>query len=327
ALLTKKDGYFFNGINSWIDFGASSDFTLNANFMACFRLKWSGAQGSILWNGNDGVSNGNTWMVLVSPNNRITFEKYGFSGTWLEGPVLTTDTWTHIAIVGESNGVSGCLYVNGNNVGCKHSGSAFNLPNPSPLVVGRRGPTSRDYSSGLINNLQLWQNKHVSESAIKGIFLNESIDTFYNPASIINSIDNIILNFSCDSNVDTNNNHHNAVMHNIIMTTDRFGRERAISFNGIDSWVDFGSSSDFTLNARFSVSLWFKSAGSYGWLMWNGYDSVDNAKTWMILVNQNGRIAIEKFGFGNTWLEGPMVIANTWTHLVAQFESNAGRAC
>jgi len=129
----------------------------------------------------------------------------------------------------------------------------------------------------------------------------------------------------CGNAADESGNEHHGTVYGATLTNDRFGkRERAYEFDGVSNYILIPSSTAFSLDSNFSVSLWIKheSYTSYDvqWILWNGNTDeylLSDSQVWMVVANQNSKIAFEKYGFGNAWLEGPDVQEEAWTHIVA----------
>jgi hypothetical protein len=172
---------------------------------------------------------------------------------------------------------------------------------------------------------------YVSESEMKFNVSHSSIGTesaFRSSATIsltsFSYMFGLVSYYPFDGNAnDASGNNRHGTATNVAVTADRFGNPNsALSFDGSSSWINFGSSASYALNHDFTVSVWVKKPNqNFGWIMWTGPCS-GSYSSWMLCIDQNQKVSFEKCGFGNTWLEGPSVTNNVWTHLVIQVRSD-----
>jgi hypothetical protein len=130
---------YFDGIttSAYVDLGSSATWVLNSAFTISLWFKSDlTVSRSFCFNGQSGA--GQSWEIMISTNSKLTFEKWGQSGLWIETSVISANTWYHVAIqVGTDN--TGYIYVNGALAAQKLSGPNFNLPNSSDFLIGIPG--------------------------------------------------------------------------------------------------------------------------------------------------------------------------------------------
>ena len=101
----------------------------------------------------------------IYTDQRLYFSQWGLT---LEGPVLTTSQWYHVAVT--SAGGTSTLYLNGTNVA---SGNLpFNTPADSQLLIGsiNAPSTFANYQTiGLIDELSIY-NRALSQVEIQAIY-------------------------------------------------------------------------------------------------------------------------------------------------------------
>jgi hypothetical protein len=156
---------YFDGSTASLNLGSRSSFTQNTVFTFMFWMKAVLLQGTIVWAGGSGA--GLAWIITIV-NHKIIFEKWGQGNAWITGSTLTT-SWTHVAVQVDSGG-TGLLYVNAAFVGSSSAGPAFNLPNPSSIIVGKR-PDNLDFFKGNLDDI-FFYDRVLTSSEIYEIYLN-----------------------------------------------------------------------------------------------------------------------------------------------------------
>lgn len=132
--------------------------------------------------------------------------------------------------------------------------------------------------------------------------------------------------FSGNAN-DTSGNGHNGTIFGATPTTDRFGNPNsALSFDGIDDYVNVAYSSDFQLSA-YTVSAWIRPTidftSSYGAIVTRGEDfSSDEAAFYMGVAPtssslDDGVVVVyeDNSKFDHRFDTGYYPQTNAWTHL------------
>jgi hypothetical protein len=158
---------YFNGVSSFVDLGSRSEWTLNQDFTVAFWFRADVIQyGRLCWNGENG--NSLSWIIMINQNSKIIFEKYGFGDTWLPSVTAPINTWIHVAVQVDNNGM-GLIYINGNFIASRLAGPSFTLPNPSTFVIGRRAGGG-DYYRGSMDELYVY-NRLLNASEIYQLYI------------------------------------------------------------------------------------------------------------------------------------------------------------
>jgi hypothetical protein len=104
----------------------------------------------------------NTWLIQFSSGNPIVFTLRAGGSTVISlvGPVLSTNTWHHIALVKKADEYG--FYVNGTQVAYIQNTSTINLT--EPLYIGRNPANEVHYFDGYIDELRIQKSNYFNAS-------------------------------------------------------------------------------------------------------------------------------------------------------------------
>ncbi len=158
---------------------------------------------------------------------------------------LSADSWTHLCVVWEGTQYAK-VYKNGIlNETVTLSGTPSPVDSDAPTVIGKHCSTPTEYFDGHIDDVRIYD-RVLSESEIRELagLSNEPITHW--------KLDEGSGTTAYDSAGDNDG----TLINNPTWTTGQVGG--ALSFDGLDDYVDVAHSSDFDIETSFSVELWFK---------------------------------------------------------------------
>jgi hypothetical protein len=117
------------------------------------------------------------------------------------------------------------------------------------------------------------------------------------------------------------------------LTTDRFGNANsAYQFDGVDDYIDLGTSNLFELTDAFTISVWVKPDSFVGDM--KVIEQADNSNFWanyQIYINSVGQVGIglrESFSTTKYTLTSTSINLSEWNHIVARWSNTTfGGVC
>lgn len=118
-------------------------------------------------------------------------------------------------------------------------------------------------------------------------------------------------------------NTENAVV-STTLTTDRFGHDdKAYSFNGTSSYVQFDNNSFYDLRAGFTISAWINHQGDgltrWQYIVSKGFGNYN----FHVYKNDDDQFVLRGW-FDDNSFEGTVVLPSGWTHVAATVEGGSG---
>ena len=119
--------------------------------------------------------NGEAYCMGIYADERLFFSQWGLT---LEGPVMTTHQWYHVAVT--SQGGISTLYLNGTNVGSANF--PFNTPAGSQLLIGSIINVANYQTIGAVDELSIY-NRALTQPEIQAIYNAGSAGKCISPVS------------------------------------------------------------------------------------------------------------------------------------------------
>lgn len=251
---TANSAYAFNGSNSYIQVPNSNSLQ---NINEITVSSWINIS-------NWFSSGGESWFPILSKSDQQgIYGKYAFGLTSLsaifhlknfETGITYTDwvlnQWVHLVETLSSNGQTK-FYLNGQLI---YSGTSGGFPQSyqesMPLMIGTDRPGLVEYANGKLDDIGIW-NRVLTDQEVTLLFNGSSQNTI--PSCIPRSGLVGWWPFNGNANDESGNNNHGTVS-NATLVSDRYGNaNKAYSFNGINSMINFG---DVTFLDNSETATW-----------------------------------------------------------------------
>ena len=199
---------------------------------------------------------------------KIEFINRATNGGAVDTVSIVGTGWNHF--VGIANGTQLRLYKNGILVAS--SATAHNIIPTSgiPVFIGRRSDASNYYFKGAIDELRLY-NRELSVAEIQNLYTSgaQKINASQNRTST--SLDTGLVGMWSFNGADINgttaydrsgSGNNGTLTNGPVPTIGKVGQ--ALSFDGVDDNVDFGTSNSLDVSSALTISMWFKRNGNGG---------------------------------------------------------------
>jgi len=220
AIYNPNNALAFNGVDNYIDLGTltSTDNFSNGFTFMCWAKFNSFDQWARIFDFGNGNPSDNL-LLGVHPDGSMSFHNYNGSNVIsLDGPaVLTTNTWTHIAITVNSSGLE-TMYVNGVAIASVSGNIPTNVAR-TMCYIGKSLWVQDPYLNAQIDEASIWSQalsiNDIQNSIISAVQGNESnLYAFYNFNQSIAAGDNT----SKTTLVDNSTTGLNASLVNFLLT-------------------------------------------------------------------------------------------------------------
>lgn len=286
----------------------------------------------ILGYGNN-ATDGNDYRVVANPNcgpGAISFDIYNSSTDYQVN--INADTWDFYTVIYDgaiaSNITASSIYKNGIllTTSCYFQNTATtNISVNNPIVFGKyHGSAYNYFYSGLLDDVGLW-NRVLNQCEITALYESQT-----QPCQS----ECIIANYPFSGNANDASGYLNhGTVNGATLTNDRFGNANsAYQFDGVDDYIDLGTSNLFELTDAFTISVWVKPDSFVGDM--KVIEQADNSNFWanyQIYINSVGQVGIglrESFSTTKYTLTSTSINLSEWNHIVARWSNTTfGGVC
>ncbi len=270
TLTTDRNGntnnaYSFNGVNNLIKVNHSSSFN---TFPMSISLWCKGnSQYGALISKYTSCSSDNGWQLHTMEGKVSTYSYNFLGGAYLNcdgdsNTIITDNNWYNIVSTYDLSGVK--IYVNNVLVLTKPyigNGSMSAPTNIQDVYIGKEinsiscSPNNTFYQ-GIIDDIGIW-NRALTPQEITAMYNGVNYNSTCN--IIGGTLVNGLVGYwpFCGNAIDESGNGNNGTVNGATLTTDRFGNaDKAYSFNGVNNYINCGTTASLLNPSIFSYSVW-----------------------------------------------------------------------
>ncbi|MDD4990383.1 MAG: LamG domain-containing protein, partial [Candidatus Pacebacteria bacterium] len=272
----------FDGVNDYVDAGSGSSLNITGDISISFWMKTSGTgiYGTVGRYSVDATPTG--YSLFLNRTTAGKFDFYKSNGlvwaTNLNSKLVNDGIWHYITLTGTD--AFGILYIDGISNGTFTYTNPISSPTTNVFIGSHKGTAY--YFNGLIDDVRIY-NRALSEAEIRYQYnqtkpiaqwkFDEGADT----ATTCNATISSVYDYSGNGNTGTLYNPNVSPATSSMWSDGKYGC--ALSFDGVDDYVDAGVVPALQITTTMSISLWAK---------WNGVATytfeIGNQVTW----NTNG---------------------------------------
>ena len=341
-----KFSWYFDGVSDYIDLGDQLDFDTNDAFSISCWFKRLGVSSSEYF-----VSKFNStpvgWGLRLESTGEIGMLLYTASNN--EATVQTIDTfddgnWHHVVATMSGSGTAAgtTIYVDGvsKSLTIIEDTLTNSISNDGPLNIGAMTNGSSEFGPGNILDVTIYS-KEISIAEVSDIYNSGTPTNNKNLSSVINIVGYWTLNNPSKEGsasypiiVDNSGNSYNGLMtdmsiNNVVLSSPGGTFSKfSLEFDGINDYVLMGDVLGFQYNDSFSISGWFKTLISSGYLISKRSDLPDY-RGWGIFIEGGTGGAI---GFNLTHDSGHETCVRTatsgyndgnWHHITVTYDGSS----
>ena len=320
----------FNGSNStYVEIPNTGDFSNANKFSISFWVKSNSITTveGLICKANDSLTG--QWYIVfgtINSNGRILLRVCNNTiRTGMQTTISFTDNkWHHIVTMWNTGAFN--IYVDGNNQILENDGLDTGtvstlLSSTVPISIGRRGTGGNYISSGIIDELRLY-NRSLTQSEITTLY-NSGASKLLAPTT-----NGLVAYYPMDENTGSiahdmsGNNFHGTLVNSPTWVDGILGK--ALKFNGVNQHVSVACNNNFS-NNKISVSLWVQFFTKI--TIDNEYELLrffaGSGSKFAYSLNNDGKIYWRPFPSSNPQLISNLIPkTNTWYHIVGVYDVN-----
>lgn len=152
-----SSAFFPNTLGNYYVSSATADLTFGSgDFTMEFWINWSGlyttTSSAILSNQAGGDWTNGNWVIYVSNSSTLTLNSGGL-GININGPTITANKWTHVALVRYGSNI--LFYINGVRTTTHTVSGSLDMGSTNIIVVGAIVNQNVDYFSGYLDHVRI----------------------------------------------------------------------------------------------------------------------------------------------------------------------------
>ena len=270
-----KTGGAMSFNNSFIDLGNSNKLGITKNMSG---FAWIKSSNTSAWNGIFGNHTGGGFVHFQVYGSGLNVYLYGPNAAYSNAEAaLSNDVWYHVGFTYDGNTLK--VYKNGVKLPTEAiaPSPASNITDITTVGIGRVYSTDR-YFKGDIDDVRIY-NRALSAEEVSLLYGS------YEPKTQISSINSGLIghwtlseedyNTSGSRVIDKTPYSNHGTNYGATFTTDRHGKSGgAMSFDGVNSYINLGTGTTFFPLSKFTVCNWIKSSGLASGMSINGIFSL-----------------------------------------------------
>jgi hypothetical protein len=244
----------FDGVDDWIEVNSSSLFPSDA-ITLCY---WVNRDGNSITGLQNYISKENSFQSYIYADS--TFKSglwLGTAGQWSgygsdDYVVSNLNEWIFYAFTWDDNSKTANVYINGSldTTEIETNPNAFLRTSNNKMYLGRNGSSNVYHIKGYFDDIRIYD-RVLSELEISELYdpnLSQGLVAYYP--------------FSGNADDLSGNNHNGVIIGNPQFVNDRSGNPNsALSFDGVDDWIEVNSSSMFPSDA-ITLCYWVNRNGN-----------------------------------------------------------------
>jgi hypothetical protein len=187
---------------------------------------------------------------------------------WSEYGIVPNNAWTMLSVTIDGNGLIR-QFINGALVLTQQAQPLFscNSANSTLRFGGQHWDNDPEWFEGIIDDIAIY-NRALSEQEIQNLYTGQCPAISSNCSSLPSNLQQGLVGYwpFCGNANDESGNGNDGVVNGATLSEDRFGNAaHAYNFNGLDNFIDLGSSSSLnSLDTNFTISAWINDFSTEG---------------------------------------------------------------
>ena len=259
----------FDGVDDFVETSDYTDRWDNWSTSIWFRTNSENSFQIMLGRELQGIYN--DFEIHYNPygNNKLLVETDGSQNNQFYSiSEISSNKWC--SLIATYDGVSKKIYINGTLDNQQEDNDAL-IDLVAPLLIGRHPGENGRYFDGKLDDIRIY-NKALTEIEINDLY-HEDGWTGNEPEG------ELVAYYPFNGNAnDESGNDNDGTNNGATLTTDRFGNENsAMSFDGVDDFVDLEANFNYPNELPYSISIWAKCNDTIGrYNLFSKYISHDN---------------------------------------------------